>query len=385
VDTWFTMSLRTLERSTNNIIEVRASMQPDLVTIVIPAYNAERYVADAIRSVFCQSYRPLEIVVVDDGSTDSTAKIANLLSTAAPPEVSVVTVRLAKNSGAANALNLGFGKANGEYICWLSADDMYLDRDKTQSQVSAINRSGGLWSYYRDFYSGTMTHARLVRPSYLPPFHHSMRAVEIVRLLDFVFARDCELRLIALLFRNPINGSSIMIRKQCISQYGQFDPILRNVDADADLWMRYSALGAKANAVTGAPVFVREHPSQTSKQGREMRFGSSVTRLRILTALERTNRLLRILKRNAHFLSWFLFRRAFGMPVSAKYISNYILNNRHEFDGITRRFARIGYRNASKQVLGEKIDEDKILSEALRIQESSAMKNFERILRVQRP
>jgi len=90
-----------------------------LVSTIIPAYNAERYLAEAIESVLAQRHRPLEIIVVDDGSTDDTPAVA------AAFEDSVVYVHQA-NSGPAVARNRGLRLARGDVIAFLDADDMWI-------------------------------------------------------------------------------------------------------------------------------------------------------------------------------------------------------------------------------------------------------------------
>jgi glycosyltransferase involved in cell wall biosynthesis len=90
----------------------------DLVSIVIPAYNAEAFIKAAIESVLAQGHRPLEVIVVDDGSSDGTADIAESFG---PP----VTCYRQNNGGPPVARNRGLAVAQGEYIGFLDADDLY--------------------------------------------------------------------------------------------------------------------------------------------------------------------------------------------------------------------------------------------------------------------
>lgn len=91
-----------------------------LISIVIPAYNAAKYISDAIQSVLQQDYRPIEVIVVDDGSTDNTREI---IESIAAPEVSYY---YKENGGASSARNYGIERANGEYIRFVDADDILL-------------------------------------------------------------------------------------------------------------------------------------------------------------------------------------------------------------------------------------------------------------------
>ena len=85
------------------------------ISVVIPAYNAERFLPRCLKSVFAQTLKPEEVIVVDDGSTDNTAALAAELGT---------TVISQTNSGIAAARNNGIRHASGEWIALLDADDL---------------------------------------------------------------------------------------------------------------------------------------------------------------------------------------------------------------------------------------------------------------------
>lgn len=119
-----------------------------LVSILIPAYNAETYIADTIKSALGQTWKRKEIIIVDDGSSDQTLTIARPF---ASKTVSVVTQ---KNQGAAAARNKAFSISQGDYIQWLDADDL-LAPDKVAKQVEALDRCPGkrtllssAWGYF---------------------------------------------------------------------------------------------------------------------------------------------------------------------------------------------------------------------------------------------
>jgi glycosyltransferase involved in cell wall biosynthesis len=122
-------------------------MQP-LVSILIPAYNSQQWIADTIRSAIGQTWPRKEVIVVDDGSSDQTAQIAGQF---VPSGVRVVTQ---VNQGAAAARNMALSMCNGDYIQWLDADDL-LERDKIEKQLQGLsecpgNRTllSGAWAYF---------------------------------------------------------------------------------------------------------------------------------------------------------------------------------------------------------------------------------------------
>jgi glycosyltransferase involved in cell wall biosynthesis len=110
-------------------------MKP-LVSILIPAYNAEKTIAYTIESATAQTWECKEIIVVDDGSRDRTAEVARRF---ASKEVAVVS---AENQGAAAARNHAFRLSQGDYIQWLDADDL-LARDKIERQLLALGDRDG--------------------------------------------------------------------------------------------------------------------------------------------------------------------------------------------------------------------------------------------------
>ena len=92
-------------------------MTSDLVSVVIPVYNSERYLEECLDSVISQTYQNVEIIVVDDGSTDSSPDILKRYSDR-------VSVFSKKNNGLTSALNLGINKMNGHWFKWFSPDDL---------------------------------------------------------------------------------------------------------------------------------------------------------------------------------------------------------------------------------------------------------------------
>lgn len=106
-----------------------------LVSILIPAYNAERWIADTLRSALGQTWPDTEIIVVDDGSRDGTLAVARQFESR---KVKVITQT---NQGAAAARNKALALSQGDYIQWLDADDL-LAPNKIVQQMEAANKSG---------------------------------------------------------------------------------------------------------------------------------------------------------------------------------------------------------------------------------------------------
>ena len=93
------------------------------VSIVMPAYNASRYISEAINSVINQTFQDWEIIVVDDCSTDDTSAVVSQISTV---DKRVRLVQLQENVGAGNARNIAISAAKGRFIAFLDCDDLWL-------------------------------------------------------------------------------------------------------------------------------------------------------------------------------------------------------------------------------------------------------------------
>jgi len=112
----------------------RVPSQPT-VSVVIPVYDSERYLSEAIRSVLVQTHRPLEIVVVDDGSTDGSVAVARRFGT-------LVRVIRKEHQGIGATRNVGIAAARGELVAFLDADDVWLP-DKLERQVALLQTDPG--------------------------------------------------------------------------------------------------------------------------------------------------------------------------------------------------------------------------------------------------
>jgi glycosyltransferase involved in cell wall biosynthesis len=294
-----------------------------LVSVVIPAYNAERFIGDALRSVFRQTHRKVQILVVNDGSTDRTAKVCNDLAKAKPSDMKFEVIDIGENRGASNALSVGFAAAAGDYICWLSADDVWIDPKKLEVQLIEMRRQRALWSYFIRYYMGpSLSGAELVRTAYLPR----------LRPLDFLFVSSSQLRSMVLFYRNPISASTVMIDRVCVETYGSIDRFLGNVDQDGDLWLRYSLLGLKVAAVGRASTFYRIHGGQTSRSRTNMIYGSELVRLRMLLTLRRIRKLRDLVAKFRPFLVYILVTKQYkDRPFTTQFLCQYIMD---EFDNL---------------------------------------------------
>lgn len=120
------------------------------VSVIIPAFNAEKYISEAIHSVFNQTFPALEIIVVDDGSTDGTREIVEKYSS--------IRYVYQDNSGVAAALNRGCMLSAGNHIAFISADDVWQP-DKLRQQMERLSKCPNalVFGHMKNFISPDLT------------------------------------------------------------------------------------------------------------------------------------------------------------------------------------------------------------------------------------
>jgi len=116
---------------------MREECEAGLVSVIVPTFNREKYLVEAMDSVYAQTYRPVELLVVDDGSTDDTAHVVKEWGDTHGGEGFRLRYFSQKNSGAPAARNLGLIESQGEYIQFLDSDDL-LHSEKFEIQVGLL-------------------------------------------------------------------------------------------------------------------------------------------------------------------------------------------------------------------------------------------------------
>ena len=143
-------------------------MSRPLISVMIGVYNAEPYIAEAIDSVFAQSYEPLELIVADDGSDDGTAAVVESYGDR-------VTYAHQENKGNGGARNLAVTLARGDYFAFLDADDRFMP-DKLERQMAALEADPELdivFGHVEEFVSPELdeeTRARVRAPAEVQPW-----------------------------------------------------------------------------------------------------------------------------------------------------------------------------------------------------------------------
>ena len=198
--------------------------QRPIVSVIVPAFNVEPVLSETLASAQNQTCRELEVIVVDDGSTDSSLAIAQRFA-ASDPRFKALSQ---SNAGSAAARNTGLRAACGEWIAFLDADDVWLPgKIETQLQLAASDPKANFlftnywnWDGQRD----------------LSVYYRDRR-----KFPEGNVWRE-------LIYWGLFRTSTVMVRRQTLDVVGFLDPELRNVH-DWDLWLRIAEAGFWARGV----------------------------------------------------------------------------------------------------------------------------------------
>lgn len=183
------------------------------VSIIIPVYNGEKYLKEAIDSALAQTYSNIEVIVINDGSCDNTEIIALSYGDR-------IRYFSKENGGVASALNLGIMEMKGEYFSWLSHDDIYLE-NKIEKQIAILNEVGDPFRIV--FGSWIIKEMNTGQTYLLPP--------------EYRFSIEQKQNSVFPVLFGLVNGCTLLIHKSHFERVGVFDESLLT-SQDYDLWFR---------------------------------------------------------------------------------------------------------------------------------------------------
>lgn len=204
------------------------------VSVIIPTYNRSRTIRAAVDSVLAQTGPRLEIIVVDDGSSDETYDILR-----GYVEKGFITYLKQENKGPASARNLGIKNSNGEFVCFLDADDT-LQLNSIQTRHSAFRRYPGLGLLFSDY-----TKVQLENGKPVVLTEKELEHIDFLTYIarDHIKSSDEDIYLFnkgifyELVLRCFIWTGTAMIPRNVFTEIGYFDEELR-IGEDHDLWLR---------------------------------------------------------------------------------------------------------------------------------------------------
>lgn len=217
-----------------------------LVSIVIPVYNGSNFLAEAIDSVLAQTYKNIEIIVVNDGSKDNTEEIALSYG-------DKIRYFSKPNGGVSSALNLGIEKMHGDYFSWLSHDDLYLP-EKIEKEIELLlqyddpNLIASCGTALIDQNGNRIVSARKCK---------LVGYVDSVRMFKNMFSDEASL-----------GGCSFLIPKKVFSEIGGFKPL--KYTQDVECWGRMMIEGYNYVVKKENLVCSRVHSNQTTNKFPEL-------------------------------------------------------------------------------------------------------------------
>jgi glycosyltransferase involved in cell wall biosynthesis len=202
------------------------------ISVVIPLYNAEKYIGDTLESVLAQTYSTFEIIVVNNSSTDSSLDIVKKYS-----DVKVISQ---ENQGPSVARNKGVALSKGDFIAFLDADDLWVP-DKLKIQMEYFNNNpqvGLVYSKYTSVRNGKILRTR-------PQNGYS----------GWIFTK--------LLYKSIIQTSTVMVKRECLDAVGPYDESFSLGD-EYDMFLRI-AKKFQCGFVDKGLIRYRIHDNNTSK------------------------------------------------------------------------------------------------------------------------
>lgn len=223
------------------------------ISVVIPAYNASNYLAEAIDSALAQTYPNVEIIVVNDGSRDDGATERIALSYG-----DKIRYFAKENGGSSSALNMGIANMTGEWFSWLSHDDLYVP-EKLEKQVQYLNGLG---------IADPESVSKHIFFSSWEFIDASGKTIKKNKQADAMVKKLRAMPHNGYLIAEPtvhvFHGCSCLIHRDALASVGCFDEKLRLLN-DVDLWYRLFAASYKVHFIPEALVKGRIHAAQVSK------------------------------------------------------------------------------------------------------------------------
>ncbi len=228
-------------------------MNPPRVSVITPTYNRANLLSQAIESVLSQDFDDLELIVVDDGSTDNTADSVREIQNR---DARVCYRKLPQNRGVGFARDMGLRQARGEYIAWIDSDDLWLPC-KLRMQVDVLNAHPEIEILFGDFWNINHINGNRERSF--------VQDESTIRLLETYFAGNGLYRVLgglekALQVEVFLHLQTTLWRAKVIEKTGGFDIALRSAE-DFEFFWRGALLGVNFAYIDHALVERHKYPS----------------------------------------------------------------------------------------------------------------------------
>lgn len=234
---------------------------PPTISVIIPVYNAEKFIEKTLESIFNQSFTDFEIIVIDDGSTDNTPDILK------PYRNKITCIRQENSGGPSSPRNRGINIAKGKYIALFDSDDLMFE-GKLQRQVTILDENPEVSLVFSNFIT--------LRED--EPQQHSMFETEPVKEIinsipqkkiggnAYRFEKPIYDEILQ---NNFIGTSTVVFRKKDILEIGLFDTSLIGIE-DRDMWLRFGKAGKIFAYTTDVLSYYRYIENSLSRQTKNL-------------------------------------------------------------------------------------------------------------------
>jgi len=226
-------------------------MNNRLVSVIIPAYNSGKFICETISSVLNQTYKNLEIIVVNDGSRDNTEDVLSSYI-----KENSIKYFFQQNSGPSASRNYGIKKSSGNYIAFLDADDKWLP-EKIARSVDFLESGKFDWmctSMVKIKGDGSKIIKRIASDSWVL----NSGTYEIKQLKNGLFFFS----------EIPVHTPTILLKKNCIEKVGIFDESFL-IGEDTDLWLRFEEHGLRGGYLD-EPLTIYRYNENSLTKGRKV-------------------------------------------------------------------------------------------------------------------
>lgn len=220
-------------------------MDENLISVIMPAYNAEKFIADAIQSVVNQSYKNWELIIVDDGSTDNTAKIIKDFAALH----NQIKYFYQENGRQGKARNLGIKNSTGSYIAFLDADDLWV-AEKLHVQINKFQSSKNIDLIFCNGYQLIEQEVR--------NFDVTIKSIwNSANFINFVA-------------HNQIPILSVLVKKKALLKAGGFSEKIeiQNTE-DYHLWLKMLLNNSCFQSIEDRLFYYRIHPNQVTYENKD--------------------------------------------------------------------------------------------------------------------
>lgn len=236
-------------------------MEKIKVSVLMAVYNNEDHLKEAIESVFSQTYKKIELIFIDDSSTDNSLKIAKEIKKG---EKRVKILKMNKNGGQATALKAGLKKASGKYITFLDGDDL-MHKKRVEDQLKFMLKNNLDFSYC-DMQMFNKKGEKEIRkaPDFKKKFKEMLREkrrekFDLKTRPGFHTSNEKDPKKVRTIF----NGG-FMFKKEILKKFN-YDEKLKRI-ADQDFWIKAIFHNLKIKRFPKAYYYYRQHEGQISKK-----------------------------------------------------------------------------------------------------------------------